>query len=70
MSGTQVAASTPTRRERARAATVAEIKQVALDLMREHGTTDVRFTDIARVMGLPPPPCTATTPTATRCSPT
>jgi AcrR family transcriptional regulator len=45
----------PTRRERARAATVAEIKQTALDLMREHGTTDVRFTDIARVMGLTPP---------------
>ena len=46
---------TPTRRERARAATLAEIKQTALDLMREHGTTDVRFTDIARVMGLTPP---------------
>jgi AcrR family transcriptional regulator len=45
----------PSRRERARAATVAEIKQTALDLMREHGTTDVRFTDIARVMGLTPP---------------
>jgi len=44
-----------TRRERARAATKAEIKQTALDLMREHGTTDVRFTDIARVMGLTPP---------------
>jgi AcrR family transcriptional regulator len=46
---------TPTRRERARAATLAEIKQTALDLMREHGTTDIRFTDIARVMGLTPP---------------
>src|SRR5215216_2099690 len=44
-----------TRRERARAATVAEIKQTALDLMREQGTTDVRFTDIARVMGMTPP---------------
>ena len=44
-----------TRRERARAATMAEIKQTALGLMREQGTTDVRFTDIARVMGLTPP---------------
>jgi len=44
-----------TRRERARAATVAEIKQTALELMRERGTTDVRFTDIARVMGMTPP---------------
>ena len=43
------------RRERARAATVAEIKATALDLMREAGTTDVRFTDIARVMGMTPP---------------
>ena len=45
----------PSRRERARAATMAEIKQTALELMREQGTTDVRFTDIARVMGLTPP---------------
>ena len=43
------------RRERARAATIAEIKQTALELMREQGTTDVRFTDIARVMGMTPP---------------
>jgi AcrR family transcriptional regulator len=43
------------RRERARAATFSEIKQTAYALMREHGTTDVRFTDIARVMGLTPP---------------
>jgi AcrR family transcriptional regulator len=49
------ASETPTRRERARAATVAEIKQTAHQLMRENGTTDVRFTDIARVMGLTPP---------------
>jgi AcrR family transcriptional regulator len=49
------AATGPTRRERARAATLAEIKRTALDLMRESGTTDVRFTDIARVMGLTPP---------------
>lgn len=45
----------PTRRERARASTLAEIKQTALDLMREQGTTDVRFTDIARVMGMTAP---------------
>lgn len=43
------------RRERARAATVAEIKATALELMREAGSTDVRFTDIARVMGMTPP---------------
>jgi AcrR family transcriptional regulator len=43
------------RRERARAATLAEIKQTALDLMREQQNTDVRFTDIARVMGMTPP---------------
>ena len=44
-----------TRRERARAATIDEIKHTALDLMREQRTTDVRFTDIARVMGMTPP---------------
>jgi AcrR family transcriptional regulator len=44
-----------TRRERARAATIQEIQQTALQLMREQGTTDVRFTDIARVMGMTPP---------------
>lgn len=43
------------RRERARAATIDEIKQTALDLMRKQDTTDVRFTDIARVMGMTPP---------------
>jgi AcrR family transcriptional regulator len=43
------------RRDRNRAATRTEIKQTALDLMRERGTTEVRFTDIARVMGLTPP---------------
>ncbi len=43
------------RRERARAATIAEIKEAAFALMAEHGTTDVRFTDIARVMGMTPP---------------
>jgi AcrR family transcriptional regulator len=45
----------PSRRERARQATVDEIKATALDLMREHATTDVRFTDIARVMGMTAP---------------
>ena len=60
--GTAAATVTP-RRERARAATIAEIKQIALALMREQGTTDVRFSDIARR------PCTATSPTATSCSP-
>ena len=45
----------PSRRDRARRATLEEIKSTALDLMREHGTTDVRFTDIARVMGMTPP---------------
>ena len=50
-----VSTATPTRRERARAATIEEIKSTALALMREQGTTDVRFTDIARVMGMTPP---------------
>lgn len=44
-----------TRRERARAATIEEIKSTALALMRQGGATDVRFTDIARVMGMTPP---------------
>lgn len=43
------------RRERARHATLEEIKSTALALMREQGTTDVRFTDIARVMGMTAP---------------
>lgn len=43
------------RRERARAATIEEIKQTALALMREQQTTDVHFTDIARAMGMTPP---------------
>ncbi|GIG56714.1 TetR family transcriptional regulator [Longispora fulva] len=48
-------AEPPNRRQRARAATLEEIKQTALELMREQGTVDVRFTDIARAMGLTPP---------------
>ena len=43
------------RRERARAATIEEIKTTALDLMREQHTTDIRFTDIAKSMGMTPP---------------
>ena len=50
-----VATPVGSRRERARAATVEEIKSTARDLMREQGTTDVRFTDIARVMGMTAP---------------
>ena len=46
---------TLTRRERQRAATVEEIKEVARRLMREQGTIDVRFTDIAKEMGMTPP---------------
>jgi len=46
---------TPTRRERQRAATLEEIKEVARGLMREQGTIDVRFTDIAKEMGMTPP---------------
>jgi AcrR family transcriptional regulator len=38
-----------------RAATVEEIKSTALLLMRRDGSTDVRFTDIARDMGVTPP---------------
>ena len=49
------APASSTRRERTRAATVEEIKATALGLMREQQTTDVRFTDIARVMGMTPP---------------
>src|SRR3954453_19429610 len=52
---TSTTATAPSRRERARQATLDEIKSTALDLMREQGTTDVRFTDIARVMGMTPP---------------
>jgi AcrR family transcriptional regulator len=48
-------ASGLSRRERARAATVAEIKATALDLMREQESTDIRFADIARAMGMTAP---------------
>jgi AcrR family transcriptional regulator len=49
------ATSTTPRRERARLATIEEIKQTALELMREQRSTDIRFTDIAKGMGLTPP---------------
>lgn len=45
----------PSRRERARAATIGEIKETAVALMRERGTTDVSFADIARSMGMTAP---------------
>ncbi|HEU4541117.1 MAG TPA: TetR/AcrR family transcriptional regulator [Jiangellaceae bacterium] len=43
------------RRERARAATIDEIKETATRLMTEQGTTDLRFSDIAREMGMTAP---------------
>ena len=43
------------RRERTRLATVEEIKATAFRLMREQGSTDVRFADIARAMGVTGP---------------
>jgi AcrR family transcriptional regulator len=50
----QAAAAAP-RRERVRAATIGEIKRAALQLMRDQGTTDFRFSDIARLLGMTPP---------------
>lgn len=44
----------PTRRERVRAATIEEIKETAVRLMRETGP-DLRFADIAREMGVTAP---------------
>jgi AcrR family transcriptional regulator len=44
----------PSRRERVRAATVEEIKATAMALLREHGP-ELRFTDIARDMGMTAP---------------
>src|SRR3546814_590648 len=44
----------PSRRERVRAATIDEIKETAMRLMRESGP-DLRFADIARDMGLTAP---------------
>jgi len=45
----------PSRRDRQRAATVEEIKETALRLMRDSATTEVRFADIAREMGMTAP---------------
>jgi AcrR family transcriptional regulator len=42
-------------RERVRAATIDEIKRAALQLMRDQGTTDFRFSDVARLLGMTPP---------------
>jgi AcrR family transcriptional regulator len=47
--------SSPTRRERVRAATMNEIKAAALDLMRTSGAGEVRFVDIARELGMAAP---------------
>lgn len=44
----------PSRRERVRAATIEEIKATATRMLREHGP-DLRFTDIARDMGMTAP---------------
>lgn len=43
------------RRERLRADTVEEIKHAALGLIAEHGSANLRFTDIARTMGMTAP---------------
>jgi AcrR family transcriptional regulator len=43
------------RRERVRASTIEEIKTTARRLMAESGTVEVRFSDIAREMGLTAP---------------
>ncbi|MGH3367240.1 MAG: TetR/AcrR family transcriptional regulator [Nocardioidaceae bacterium] len=52
---TDAAPAAPSRRERVRAATIAEIKAVGLRLMHETGRTDLRFSDIAREMGMTAP---------------
>ena len=44
----------PSRRERVRAATIEEIKATAIRMLREHGP-ELRFTDIARDMGMTAP---------------
>jgi AcrR family transcriptional regulator len=48
-------AAPASRRERVRASTLTEIKGCALDLMRERGSTQVHFADIARAMGMTAP---------------
>ncbi len=54
MTGSADDAAVP-RRERVRASTIDEIKATASRLMAESGTVEVRFSDIARVMGLTAP---------------
>ena len=44
----------PSRRDRVRAATIEEIKATAMRMLREHGA-DLRFSDIARDMGMTAP---------------
>jgi AcrR family transcriptional regulator len=55
MSGKSETSTAPTRRERVRAATIEEIKATALRLMHEQGSADLRFSDIAREMGMTAP---------------
>jgi AcrR family transcriptional regulator len=45
----------PSRRERVRATTVEEIKATALELIEQHGTAGLRFSDIAAEMGFTAP---------------
>jgi AcrR family transcriptional regulator len=54
-SGTEVAGPVRTRREAARAATIREIKDTALALMRSQGTVDVTLSDVAREMRMSAP---------------
>lgn len=51
---TASSADVPSRRERVRAATIEEIKATAMRMLREHGP-ELRFTDIARDMGMTAP---------------
>jgi AcrR family transcriptional regulator len=55
MSGKSETSTAPSRRERVRAATIEEIKATALRLMHEQGSADLRFSDIAREMGMTAP---------------
>lgn len=55
MSGKSDTQAAPSRRERVRAATIEEIKATALRLMHEQGSADLRFSDIAREMGMTAP---------------
>ena len=48
-------ATAPTRRERVRTATMNEIKGAALDLLRSSSASDLKFSDIARELGMTAP---------------